>query len=483
MALSRAEAEFNGRLIGPYQREGVKWMLEREMDHEIKGGFLCDEMGLGKTIEVIATMLGNRHAHTLIVTPKSVMTQWRDEIRRFSDGQFNVLVWDGPNRTTNLEVIRRYDVVVTSYSLTSPRTNESSPLHKVAWDRVVLDEAHEIRNPNTKSYVAIRSLNTRIMWIVTGTPIFNSIRDFVALCALINIRQNRVQAFTREICERYVLRRTKEDVCEHNTRLALPPCDFENVELDMEEDEKQLYRQVYESGKETIGNIMRSNNPGTHAMIFLECLLRARQVMVWPQLYLDGIALKDDMDPDVFTGKSKKLDTLIELIQAHPYEKSLVFCQFMGEMDEIQRRLNCVSIETYRIDGSVSKDTRQARIESFKETEMGCVFLIQIKAGGVGLNLQEATRVYITSPSWNPGTELQAIARAHRTGQDRKVYVKKLIYSGEEGLPSIEQSIMQLQGHKALICAEVLNDLRLQSQIPTCTKSRITIQDIRKLFA
>jgi SNF2 family DNA or RNA helicase len=114
------------------------------------------------------------------------------------------------------------------------------------------------------------------------------------------------------------------------------------------------------------------------------------------------------------------------------------------------------------------------------------VFLIQIKAGGVGLNLQEATRVYITCPAWNPATELQAIGRAHRTGQTQKVVVRRLIYMGEDGvepLPSVEQSIMQLQEGKAKVCAEVLNDPKLETQVPNVTRTKITIHALRKIFA
>jgi SNF2 family DNA or RNA helicase len=193
--------------------------------------------------------------------------------------------------------------------------------------------------------------------------------------------------------------------------------------------------------------------------------------------------MKDEVDPEIFTARSKKMDTLIELIATHPTEKTLVFCQFKGEMDTIQERLAQSTIECYRIDGQVEQDARQSRIEAFRESKNGCVFIIQIKAGGVGLNLQEATRVYITAPSWNPATELQAIARAHRTGQTQKVVIRKLVYTGEAGLPSIEESMMELQGHKSTICAEVLNDPRLANQIPAAKKGQMTIQAIRKIFS
>ena len=468
MTLQLAESRFQGRLIGPYQRDGVKWMLEREQAAGIKGGFLCDEMGLGKTIEVIATMLGNQKRRTLIIAPKSVLTQWRDEVRRFSGRVLNTLVWDGPGRTEDAEKLSEYDVVITSYSLV-----RVSVLHKLQWSRVVFDEGHEIRNPKTKTYLASYGLRAQIKWIVSGTPVFNSIRDFVALANLLGISKGVVQGFTNETRDKYILRRTKEDV-----RISLPPCEFENVELEMNPEEKELYRFVFETSKETVKGLLQNQTQGM-AMMMIECLLRARQAMIWPQLYYDGIAVKNENEPERFEGRSKKHDTLIEMIQSHPKEKSLIFCQFVGEMNQIQQRLE--GHEVYRIDGSVSKEAREARIQAFKKSTKGAVFIIQIKAGGVGLNLQEATRVYITSPSWNPATEMQAIARAHRTGQVYNVKVKKLVYAGSEDLPSIEQSIMQLQNHKALVCAEVLNDPRLELQIPK-SKATYTVQDLKKLF-
>jgi SNF2 family DNA or RNA helicase len=135
----------------------------------------------------------------------------------------------------------------------------------------------------------------------------------------------------------------------------------------------------------------------------------------------------------------------------------------------------------FRIDGSLSKEEREAEIQGFKNKQGGAVFLIQIKAGGQGLNLQEATRVYITSPAWNPATELQAIARSHRTGQTQRVVVRKLIYNGTDEWPSVEQSICALQGHKSKVCSEVLNDPRLLTQIPGPRKA-VGLSDILKIF-
>ena len=220
-----------------------------------------------------------------------------------------------------------------------------------------------------------------------------------------------------------------------------------------------------------------------HQMELLECLLRVRQVMTWPQLYIDGVARKNDEDPELWTGRSRKMETLLESVLSHPTEKALVFAQFMGEMDEIQNRLHAKGIPTYRIDGSVSKEQREERISAFKKGPANSVFLIQIKAGGLGLNLQEATRVYITCPAWNPATELQAIGRAHRTGQTQRVVVRRFVYVGDEQVNSVEQSIMQLQEGKAKVCAEVLNDPRVQNQVPNVPRVKVNIRTLRKIFA
>jgi len=205
--------------------------------------------------------------------------------------------------------------------------------------------------------------------------------------------------------------------------------------------------------------------------------------MIWPQMYLDGMARKNNTEPERWIGRSNKMETLFRMIHAHPDEKTLVFCQFMGEMNFIERVLEELGYTTFRIDGSCSNAVRQQQVEGFRKAGPGAIFIIQIKSGGQGLNLQEATRVYITAPSWNPATELQAIGRAHRTGQTKPVYVKKLIYKETDEFISVEEEMMALQGHKSLVCSHVLNDQRLQSQIPvkrTCDK--ISILDIKKIF-
>ena len=476
-----------GRLIAPYQREGVMWMLMRELAPSgPKGGFLCDEMGLGKTVQTISTILGNPLNHTLIVVPKSIVTQWAEEIETFAP-HLKVGIHDGPYRTKDYQELLKYDVVITPYSVMIEKgkaKGEPTVFHNIKWGRVILDEGHEIRNPKSKLFASARNLQSSVRWILTGTPIFNSIKDFVTLSGFLGIPKSVVQGMTSRVREDYVLRRTKEDVAKFNIRLELPPCDFKNVELEMYPDEQTLYNNVWSESHDFVQTIYKnSDNVGAHAMHILECLLRCRQAMIHPQIYLDSIAKKEETQPELWEGKNKKMETLVELVKTHPKEKTLIFSQFISEMDIVHDLLGQEGLTIFRIDGSVPKEIRTERIKQFRSCTTQCAFLIQIKAGGQGLNLQEATRVYITSPSWNPATELQAIGRAHRTGQTQKVYVRKLIYKGTEDIPSVEESIMNLQGHKASVSADVLNDPRLIKQIPTKTNHGVTLRDLKKLFS
>ena len=423
-------------------------------------------------------MLGNPKPRTLIILPKSIITQWAEEINRFAPN-FIINVYDGPDRR-----IKEADVTIAPYTLLTTKGGKAdakTPLHMVQWDRVILDEAHEIRNNKSKLFKSVCRLQTQIKWIVTGTPVFNSMEDFVSLCTFLGLSKVVVQGMTQKIKDIYILRRTKEDLAQISERLRLPPCYFENVELDMFPDEKQLYEIVFLEAQDTIREAFRhAQSLNAKNMVILECLLRARQAMIWPQMYLDGIAKQTGTQAEEWVGRSNKMETLFRMIDGHPDEKTLVFCQFRGEMNYIQSQMKC---QVFRIDGSVPKEERDNQIEGFKKAPPGAVFIIQIRSGGQGLNLQEATRVYITAPSWNPATELQAIGRAHRTGQTKPVYVKKLIYKECPRFVSVEEEILALQGHKSLVCSKVLNDERVERQIPVKrTSDKISILDIKKIF-
>ena len=474
-----ATKTLNGRLFVPYQCDGVRWMLSMEgQESGVLGGMLMDDMGIGKTVQLVATILGNPKPRTLIIVPKSIITQWRDEINRFAPN-LTINIFDGPDRR-----IKEADVTLAPYTLLTTKgggPDTKTALHMVQWDRVILDEAHEIRNKSSKLFKSVCRLKTEIKWIVTGTPVFNSMEDFVSLCIFLGFSKSSAQGMTKQIKDIYILRRTKDDLAKINERLRLPHCHFENVELDMFPEEKSLYECVFLEAQDTIKEAFKhAQSINSKNMLILECLLRARQCMIHPPMYLNGIAKKNGTVPVKWEGRSNKLETLFRLLKEHPDEKSLVFCQFKGEMNYIQSQLDC---PVFRIDGSVPKDERVRQIEGFKKIQGGAVFIIQIKSGGQGLNLQEATRVYITAPSWNPATELQAIGRAHRTGQTQVVHVKKLIYKECPRFVSVEQEILALQGHKSIVCSEVLNDERVKTQIPVNrTTAKISIMDIKNIF-
>ena len=455
-----------------HQIEGVNWMLERECaETGPKGGFLCDEMGLGKTAQLITVITRNRVSNTLVIVPKSIVTQWKNEIHKFAP-HLSVFVYDGLNRTKDHTDFTKHDVTVCPYSLL---TEEDPLIHKVRWGRIILDEAHEIRNRRSKRFKSAMQLGAHYRWIVTGTPVFNNVDDFVSLCAFIGIDRIDVQCNLDAVRTKFILRRTKN-------KRDIPECHFENVELDMYPEEKTIYKQAFSEAQEMIRDMMKRasthGNASMYNMDILECFLRARQAMIWPQLYLDGMSKKLDEEMEPWTGRSKKMETLFELISQHPDEKTLVFCQFMGEMNYIQQKLEC---PVFRIDGSCSKERRESQLAEFNRAPQNSVFLIQVKAGGQGLNIQCASRVYITSPSWNPGTELQAIGRCHRSGQTREVYVKKLVYTGDTAFPSVEESIVALQVRKSHEYAEVLGDDSLKTQLPGRSEG-LSIGEIRNIF-
>lgn len=470
-AYKNGVSQLNGKLISPYQEEGVMWLLYREMA-TTKGGFLCDEMGLGKTIQMITTMLSNPKPKTLVVVPNSVMNQWFEEFKKFAP-HLTVIIHEGPERAQNVAELSDFDVMITPYSLM--RTNETPiPLY-IRWDRVILDEAHEIRNHKSKTHKNCMRLVSKIKWVVSGTPVVNRMDDFVNLGMFVGIPRSFIQGRTSQVRDNFVLRRTKEQVAEYNKSLELPECIIENIELDMYPCEQSMYNDTFDVCKaEALGILQSSMGNGYKAIKLLESFLRLRQAMTCP------LDLFTDTEWD---NKSAKMDSIIEDIMLYPHEKSIVFCHFIKEMSEYTKRLMERGVEIYVINGSIDFSDRVRQLDKFKNTTKHAVFLIQIKAGGQGINLQEATRVYITTPSWNPATELQAIGRSHRTGQTNKVCVKRYTYKDQQGYPSIEETINDIQGHKSIVCASVLNDPSWLKKIPKKTKSTLNVRTLAKIFS
>lgn len=478
----------NIKLHEPYQVDGVKWMLQREMSGK-KAGLLCDEPGLGKTIQTIATMIGNEVEHTLIVVPISVIGQWKDTVQLLKP-EWSVLVHHGTTRAKSVEELHRHNVVVTSYSclmklvvkrangMTS-KTMMPTVLHNMNWGRVILDECHEIRNASSQRCKFATMIRAPIRWGLTGTPVQNRMDDIVTLFKYMKFDPVNLKKRMDGLKDEYVLRRTKEDVCEYNPALKMPNLTVKISELEFaSEEERSFYKKVYNNVRDEFNEMQEGESAGPSMVSMLELLLRLKQTAVHPQLVLNGYSRKYGTQYEPWEGHATKTKALISKIKATPDERSLVFCEFREEIDILENALKREELEVRRLDGSMSLKQRVDLMNECNDPELDKpreersknidVLIIQIKAGGVGLNLQKFSRVYITVPNWNPCNEIQAIARAHRLGQDSKVVVEKLVVvdrkttEEEESIRTIDERILGIQEQKRELMVRILNDERLK---------------------
>ena len=278
-------------------------MISRERTD--RGGFLCDEMGLGKTIQILS-LVRNMGGRTLVVCPKSVVHQWEKESERVG-----------------------IPITVTTYQ-------RAEKFMGTYWHRLVLDEAHEVRNVKSKTHRRIKCIEYQKAWIVTGTPVYNSIMDFASLSSFLGFTQLDIQRDDEEIRKQIVLRRTKADFC------PLPECHIETIDVPLGKDEETLYTNLYAKYCSRAKSLSAQDT-----MEILEMFLRMRQFMILPS-----------MVPDVecFEGSSK-ITALLRMIDEHPTEKSLVFTQFHAESDFIQKdrkstRLNSSHVSESRMPSS-----------------------------------------------------------------------------------------------------------------------------------
>ena len=295
-----------GKLIKPYQDQGVRWMMVKERD-VTPGGILCDEMGLGKTAQTICTMLGDRkHTNTLILCPKSVVDQWASEIHKFApDLRDHVLIHGGPNRIRDAEKFNKYKVVISSLGMIKSQQTINTELHRFKWYRVVVDEAHDMRTRSSNTFRSINNLDVRIRWCLTGTPIFNKIDDFVSLMRWVGVPRQYIQAGFRQCVDRYVLRRTKTEVGKYNEKLNLPECDIENVMIKLVGEEKKLYTDIYIRARNLINAAENSPDPRAYMMEILVNYMRCRQCLAYPELASKAIYNKE------WPHRSSKLETLL----------------------------------------------------------------------------------------------------------------------------------------------------------------------------
>jgi hypothetical protein len=450
-------AGFNGRLRD-YQREGLGWMhFLRQFSF---GGCLADDMGVGKTAQVLALLESRRElraqaqieAPSLVVVPKSLIFNWKQEAQRFTP-QLRVLDYTGMGRsiTREKDEFSLYDVILTTYG-----TLRRDALHfkDKVFEYVILDEAQAIKNGNTESAKAARLLRANHRLALSGTPVENHLGELWSLFEFLNpgmlgtsgafpfagTSKQDPDAETRKLLSRalrpFLLRRTKEQVAKQ-----LPPKIEQTIYCEMETRQRALYNELRDHYREALLHKIGAQGIGKSKIQVLEALLRLRQAACHPGL-VDRKLVKDP---------SAKLSVLMEQLHAVIEEghKALVFSQFTSLLAIVCTSLATDGIEYEYLDGKTVD--RQARVERFQQ-DPGCpLFLISLKAGGVGLNLTAADYVFILDPWWNPAVEAQAVDRTHRIGQERQVFAYRLI-----ARDTVEEKVLQLQETKRNLAEAII---------------------------
>jgi superfamily II DNA or RNA helicase len=457
-----------------YQREGLGWLVF--LERMGLGGCLADDMGLGKTIQVLALLVrrgqmaaeaGLPHRPSLVVVPKSLVFNWMDEARRFAP-QLKVLNHTGNTRATEAERLAEHDLVLTTYGTLRRdvmRHRESE------FDYVVLDEAQSIKNAGSQAAKACRLLRARHRLAVTGTPVENHIGELWSIFEFLNpgqlgsaARLKRFLAGGRgsgtELVARavrpYLLRRTKGQVLDD-----LPEKTEQTIQCELGEEQRKVYDELREHYRRELAGRIGSIGLGRSRIAVLEALLRLRQTACHPGL----------VDPARVDGASAKLDLLEEqlaevLDEGH---KALVFSQFTSFLSLLRRRLDAAGRVYEYLDGKTTD--RQARVARFQEDPDCRLFLVSLKAGGQGLNLTAADYIYILDPWWNPAVEAQAIDRAHRIGQTRRVFAYRLI-----ARDTVEEKIVALQERKRELAESIV-------RADESLLSSLTAEDVELLFS
>ena len=449
-----------------YQEDGFRWLgtLERLGF----GGILADDMGLGKTLQVIAHVLAQKETGrggcTLVVCPASLVYNWMSEISRFAPGLAAVAVLG--TKAARRVLIGGHegaDILVTSYDLLRRDVEEYAPLHL---SRVVLDEAQYIKNPRAQVTRAVKCLDADVRLALTGTPIENRLAE---LWSIFDFLMPGYLGTREEFAKRYegpveagehdgrrllrcaigpfVLRRLKSEVL-----ADLPEKTESVVYSQMSPRQRKLYLATQDRLALQVQHMDKGGPQGPERLKVLAELTRLRQICCDPRLCLDG-----------YEGGSAKLETCLELVsQARDAgHRVLVFSQFASMLDLIGQRLSAAHVTWFQLTGRTSKEARERLVRRFQAGEAD-VFLVSLKAGGVGLNLTAADVVIHYDPWWNVAAQDQATDRAYRIGQRRDVSVMRLVVEG-----TVEEKIVRMQEAKRDLAASVLDGEEVRSLLLT----------------
>lgn len=442
-------------VLRPYQKEGVAWM--RFLRAQQFGGILADEMGLGKTLQALAHLHALKSARSssetghparpsLVVCPTSLLFNWAAEAERFTP-HLSVLTLHGPGRFELFARIPESDLVLTSYALAR---RDAERYAGIQFDTLILDEAQHIKNRETQNARAVKGLKATQRLVLTGTPLENSVLD---LWSIFDFLMPGYLGTAQEFRERYELPITRDQCAKSQARLARRVRPFvlrrlktsvarelpEKIEqiayCELSERQKAIYGQLLETGRQEIVTAVSDGGLARSRMLVLTTLLRLRQVCCDLRLLkIEGVEESE---------VSGKLDHFSELIEEaiDGGHRVLVFSQFVGMLALLRKSLEAAQVRSCYLDGA-TRD-RAAEVTRFQQSPDIPVFLISLKAGGVGLNLTGADTVIHFDPWWNPATEAQATDRAHRIGQTKVVTSYRLIARG-----TVEEKILKLQSRK-----------------------------------
>ncbi|WP_231373870.1 DEAD/DEAH box helicase [Thioalkalivibrio sp. ALE11] len=439
---------FHGELRG-YQQQGLNWMqFLREYD---LSGVLADDMGLGKTVQTLAHLTAEKEAGrmdrpSLIIAPTSLMSNWQREAEQFAP-QLKVLVLQGPQRKQYFERLTEFDLVLSTYPLLA---RDHPVVEAQPWHCLILDEAQQIKNPRARASQVVRSLEARHRLCLTGTPMENHLGELWAqfdflLPGFLGDQKRFRQQYRKPIEEEgdqermgrlgrrvapFMLRRTKDRVAEE-----LPPRTELLRTTRMGSRQGTLYESIRLTMEKKVRDAVARKGLARSHITILDALLKLRQVCCDPRLVQSG-------GHDTRGIPSAKLELLLEILPELLDEgrRILLFSQFTRMLGLIQHALEERGIAYSKLTGQTRK--RDEAIERFRSGQAS-VFLVSLKAGGVGLNLTEADTVIHYDPWWNPAVEAQATDRAHRIGQDKPVFVYKLVTEG-----TVEEKILSLQERK-----------------------------------
>ena len=445
-------------MLRPYQVHGFHWL---NYLHDVSwGGILADDMGLGKTVQALSFLQHFKDANNkllaLVVCPTTLIFNWENEIRKFTPA-LNYHIHHGGDRSRNKEEICDHNVIITTYGTLR---SDIKLLMDVPFDYVVLDESQAIKNPASKVTKAACLLKTKHRLCMSGTPLQNNTFDIFAQMNFLNpgmlgsvefFRQEfaiPIDKFgepdrkdhLRKLLYPFILRRTKEQVAQD-----LPEKTETILYCEMEDEQRKVYNAYRNDYRDKILGTIESQGIQKSQLTILQGLMKLRQIC-------DSPAILNETEK--YPNHSIKLDELArEITENIGDHKALIFSQFLGMLALIKERLKALDVKFEYFDGSTAATDREKAIRNFQEDDECRVFLISLKAGGVGLNLTAADYVYIVDPWWNPAVEQQAIDRTHRIGQTKNIFAYRMICKD-----SIEDKILQLQEKKRILAKDLIAD-------------------------